>query len=383
MTVNFINNEAELISFCQQISDTIWMTVDTEFLREKTYYPQLCLIQVATEDHIACIDPLALSDLTPILDLIYSPEITVIFHAARQDLELLYLLRNSLPTNVFDTQIAATVLGYGDQIGYGNLVKQCLDVDLDKAHSRTDWTQRPLDPAQIEYAADDVRYLRDVYKLLLQQLEQKNRSHWLHEDFANLVDLNSYRIEPETMWRKIKGAGRLKGVQLATLQRLAAWREYRAVKSNRPRRWILKDDVLIDLARLAPDSIEKFSMIRGLESGTIDRHGKALLDEIKQAKALPKEQWPTFKKTQPLTNQQDAIVDALMALLRKYCDDQAIAPVAVASRKDIERMVAGETDLPLQQGWRNEIVGHHLQAFLGGKLAITADTTTLYTQEKG
>ena len=383
MTVKFIDTEAELINFCQQISDVTWMTVDTEFLREKTYYPQLCLIQVATEEHIACIDPLAIADLNPILDLIYNPETTVVFHAASQDLELLYLLRNSLPTRVFDTQLAATVLGYGDQIGYGNLVKKCLDIDLDKAHSRTDWTQRPLDPAQIDYAADDVRYLRDVYKLLYQQLEQKNRFHWLDEDFANLVNPDTYRIDPDSMWRKIKGAGRLKGIQLAILQKLAAWREQRAVKSNRPRRWILKDDVLIDLAKLAPDSIEKFGLIRGLESGTVDRHGKVLLDEIKQAKALPKDQWPIFKKTQPLTNQQDAIVDALMALLRKYCDDQSIAPVAVASRKDIERMVGGETDLALLQGWRNEIVGHHLDAFLSGKLSITADTTALHTQQQG
>ncbi|MFW5447659.1 MAG: ribonuclease D, partial [Methylophagaceae bacterium] len=173
MTVQYIDTEADLIQFCQQIANSTWITVDTEFLREKTYYPQLCLIQVANDDHIACIDPLAISNLEPLLELIYNPEVTVVFHAARQDLELFYLLRDTPPSNVFDTQIAATVLGYGDQVGYGNLVKQCINVDLDKAHSRTDWTKRPLDPAQITYAADDVRYLRDVYKLLTQQLADK------------------------------------------------------------------------------------------------------------------------------------------------------------------------------------------------------------------
>ncbi|NOQ94949.1 MAG: ribonuclease D, partial [Methylophaga sp.] len=296
MTVQYIDTEVELISFCQTIADATWMTVDTEFLREKTYSPQLCLIQVATDEHIACIDPLAIPDLTPILDLIYNPDITVVFHAARQDLELLYMIRGNLPTNVFDTQIAATVLGYGDQIGYGNLVKQCINVDLDKAHSRTDWTKRPLDPAQIEYAADDVRYLRDVYKLLTKQLTDKNRTHWLDEDFAILTSTDTYKSDPDNIWRKVKGFGRLKGLQLAILQRLAAWREQRAIKSNRPRRWIVKDDILLDLAKLGPESIDKFSMIRGLEANTISRHGDALLAEIKQAKTLDKEQWPVLKK---------------------------------------------------------------------------------------
>jgi len=380
MTIQFIDTPDALNTFCQQIADATWMTVDTEFLREKTYSPQLCLIQVATDDHIACIDPLTITNLDPILDLIYSPDITVVFHAARQDLELLYLIRGSLPSHVFDTQVAATVLGYGDQIGYGNLVKQCIDVDLDKAHSRTDWTKRPLDPAQIDYAADDVRYLRDVYKLLTQQLEDKNRTHWLDEDFAILTSSDTYKSDPDNIWRKVKGFGRLKGLQLAILQRLAAWREHRAIKSNRPRRWILKDDILLDLSKLGPESLDKLSMIRGLEANIISRYGEALLAEIKQAKTVDKAQWPVLKKTKPLSQQQNAIVDALMALVRKYCDEQSIAPVAVASRKEIERMVAGEIDLPILQGWRNEIVGHHLKDFLDGKLTITANSIQLNTK---
>jgi ribonuclease D len=380
MTVEYIDTEAALVTFCQKISTSPWMTVDTEFLREKTYSPQLCLIQVATDDYIACIDPLVLSDLKPILDLIYNPDITVVFHAARQDLELFNMLRSAPPSNVFDTQIAATVLGYGEQVGYGNLVQQCIQVNLDKAHSRTDWTKRPLDPGQISYAADDVRYLRDVYKLLKQQLEEKGRTHWLDEDFAVLTNPETYQVDPSVMWRKVKGFGRLKGVQLAILQRLSAWREQRAISSNRPRRWILKDDVLLDLAKLAPETSDKFDMIRSLEASTVKRYGNILLEEIKQAKAIPKDQWPIIKKTQPLSQQQNAIVDALMALLRKYCDEQSISPVAVASRKEIERMVGGETDLPLLQGWRNEIVGHHLKAFIEGKLSITANSIQLTTQ---
>ena len=383
MTVEFINTEADLITFCQQIVDTPWLAVDTEFLREKTYYAQLCLIQVATEDRIACIDPLAIADLKAILDIIYNPNVTVVFHAARQDLELFYLLRGELPTDVFDTQLAATVLGYGDQIGYGNLVKLCLSVNLEKAHSRTDWSKRPLDPDQIDYAADDVRYLRDVYKLLVKSLSEKNRTHWLTDDFAYLTDKNNYEPDPSSIWRKLKGAGRLKGVQLAILQKLAEWREHRAIKSNRPRRWILKDDVLLDLARLAPETTKKMGLIRGLESSTIERFGKTFIELIASGKNIPKDQWPILKKPQILTTQQDAIVDALMALLRKFCDEQSIAPIAVASRKDIERMVTGDESIELLQGWRSEIVGHHLQAFLNGDIAITTNDKQLNIIKQG
>lgn len=383
MTVQFLDTHADLVSFCQRISDSKWMTVDTEFLREKTYYSKLCLIQVATDDEIACIDPLAIDDLDPILDLIYNPEITVVFHAARQDLELFYTLRGTLPPAIFDTQLAATVLGYGDQIGYGNLVKQCIGVELDKAHSRTDWTKRPLDSGQISYAADDVRYLRNVYKLLLQELQDKNRLHWLSEDFDNLTDISTYEPDPINVWKKIKGAGRLKGVQLAILQKLADWREQRAITTNRPRRWVLKDEVMIDLAKLAPDSTQKFSVIRGLESGTIERHGKAILEQITIAKKIPVEVWPTMKKPLQLSSQQDATVDALMALMRKFCDEQSIAPAAVSSRKELERLVAGDTSVNLLQGWRNEIVGHHIQDFLNGKISITVCDTQLNTIEQG
>ncbi len=381
MTVEFIDQQSDLIDFCNRIAHCEWMTVDTEFLREKTYHPQLCLIQVATIDYIACIDPLVLTNLDPILDLIYNPDITVVFHAARQDLELLFLIREALPSPIFDTQIAATVLGYGEQIGYGNLVNKCLNIELDKAHSRTDWTQRPLDPAQIEYAADDVRYLRDVYLLLDQQLTDKNRRHWLDDDFELLTNTDTYTPQPDSIWRKTKGAGRLKGVQLAILQKLASWREQRALKSNRPRRWILKDDILLDLAKLAPDTTDSLSIVRGLEDKLINRYGEVWIDLIQQAKALPKEQWPIIKKPQPLTNQQDAIVDAILALLRKLCDEHDIATSIVATRKEIEKLVGGERDLAILQGWRNDIIGHQLLAFINGEISITADATQLNTQQ--
>jgi ribonuclease D len=381
MTIQYVDNSQSLSDLCQQLAGSQWLAVDTEFHREKTYYPELCLIQVANDDIIACVDPLAVDDLTPLLDLFYREDMTLVFHAARQDLELFFLLRDSLPAHVFDTQLAATVLGYGDQIGYGNLVKQCLNVDLDKAHARTDWRQRPLSSEQLEYAADDVRYLRSLYHQLNDKLTETGRRTWLKEDFAALSAVKTYQEDPNKSWLRIKGAGRLKPAQLAVLQQLGAWREQRAVKHNLPRRWVLKDDVMLDLARFAPASTEAMKKIRGMEQRDIDRHGKAILEAIEKGKAAPKSEWPVIKRPTPLSNQQDAVVDALMALLRQRCDEQNITPAAVASRKDVEALVRGE-DTSLQQGWRHEIVGQQLEDFLNGKLSLSASTEQLEIQQR-
>lgn len=381
MTVLYIDTAPALADFCRQIQSSDWLAIDTEFLREKTYYPQLCLIQIANDEVIACVDPLAIDDLNPLLDVLYQPDMTLVFHAAKQDLELLLMLRGNLPLRIFDTQLAATVLGLGDQIGYGNLVKTCLDVDLDKAHSRTDWTQRPLSADQLDYAADDVRYLRSLYHQMSAQLDELKRRSWLDDDFDALSDPQTYTADPEAIWRKIRGAGKLKASQLVILQQLAAWREQRAIERNRPRRWIIKDEVMLDLARFAPDSKNKLSQIRGLEARDIERNGAAILAIITAAQTIPEADWPVLIKPVPLTNQQEALMDALMALLRKYCDEQSITPVAVATRKDIEQLVRGERDSALLQGWRKRIVGQKLLDFLHGELAITADSQQLSTQE--
>ena len=381
MTVLYIDNASDLDNFCEQIKHSDWLAIDTEFLREKTYYPQLCLIQIANDDVIACVDPIAIEDLTPLMDILYQPGMTLVFHAARQDLELLQMLRGELPQQIFDTQLAATVLGIGDQIGYGNLVKHCLDVDLDKAHSRTDWTQRPLSNERLDYAADDVRYLRTLYHQMSAQLDEQQRRPWLNDDFASRSDPKTYTADPAAIWRKIRGAGKLKASQLVVLQQLAAWREQRAIDRNRPRRWILKDDVMLDLARFAPDSKNQLAKIRGLEPRDIERNGIDIIEVISHAQEIPEAQWPKLIKPVPLTNQQEALLDALMALLRKYCDEESITPVAVATRKDIEHLVRGERDISLLQGWRKKIVGQKLLDFLHGELAITADSQQLSTQE--
>ncbi|KKN56194.1 hypothetical protein LCGC14_0574910 [marine sediment metagenome] len=380
MTIAFVDTPSALQDLCQQLDKSEWLAVDTEFHREKTYFPQLCLIQVANEDIIACVDPLAIDDLTPLMDLFYRDDITVVFHAARQDLELFYLMRTSLPPTVFDTQIAATVLGYGDQIGYGNLVKQCLHVELDKSQARTDWRQRPLSKDQIEYAADDVRYLRQLYIQLRDELVKKNRTSWLDDDFTALTAIDTYEEDPFKSWQRIKGAGRLKSQQLSVLQQLGAWREQRAIEMNLPRRWIIKDDPMLDLARFAPTTKEAMKKIRGLESRDIDRYASVIISTIESAQKIPKEDWPVMKKPAALSNQQEAIIDALMALFRKSCDEQSITPSAIANRKDVEALVRGQDSI-LKHGWRYKIIGHLLMAFIQGEISIQANSTHLEIKE--
>jgi ribonuclease D len=374
MTALYIDTPEQLATLCEQLRRHDWLTLDTEFLREKTYRSRLCLLQVANPDVIACVDPLALEgDLDPLLDLFYDPAITKVLHAAHQDLEIFYDLRGAVPAPIFDTQIAATLLGQGEQIGYGNLVKTMLGIELDKAHARADWCHRPLDAAQLDYAADDVRYLREVYLKQKQQLDEMGRSEWLQSDFAEMTDPARYSNPPEDAWLRLKGSNRLKGVQLAILQALAGWREEQAQRSDRPRRWIVKDEVLLDMAKLMPPSLDKLRRIRGLEESTTQRHGETLLKLIAEARQLPKEQWPMAKEGKRLPPQKEPLVDMLMALLRERCQQQNISPGAVGGRREIELLLLGKRDIPLLQGWRGAIAGEALQQLLDGKLALMVE----------
>lgn len=381
MTALYIDTPEQLAALCEQLRRHDWLTLDTEFLREKTYRSRLCLLQVANPDVIACVDPLAV-DLSPLLDVLYDPSITKVLHAAHQDLEIFHDIRGAVPTPIFDTQIAATLLGQGEQIGYGNLVKAVLDIDLDKAHARADWCQRPLDAAQLDYAADDVRHLREVYLKQKQQLEEMGRSEWLQSDFDEMSDPARYSNPPQDAWQRLKGSNRLKGVQLAVLQALAGWREEQAQQSDRPRRWIVKDEVLLDMAKLMPPSIDKLRRIRGLEDGTVQRHGETLLKLIAAARSLPKEEWPAAKSGKRLSPQKEPLVDLMMALLRERCQQQNISPGAVGGRRELELLLLGERDIPLLHGWRAAIAGQALLQLLQGKLALMVEKDRIQVIER-
>lgn len=377
----FITQPAGLAEFIEAIGRPAWMAVDTEFLREDTYWPKLCLIQVAAADRIACIDPLALDpdSMAPLRELFLDPAITKVFHAARQDLEVFHRAWGSLPSPVFDTQIAASMLGYGDQVGYANLVQQVCNVELAKGHTRTDWQARPLPEAAIDYAADDVRYLGQVYETLLDQLERSGRREWLQEELDALTDASLYEPAPETAWKRVKGYRKLRPRQLAVLSALAEWREREAVARNRPRRWILKDQALVDLARRSPDSVADLRDMRDIPGAVMEKHGQTLVDCIHAGADRPPP--PVAGAPDRLTPAQEAQVDALMALLRARCAEHQMSPAQVATRKHLEALVRGEDDLALLKGWRAAMAGRDLQALLAGRLQLRLEGGKLTTVE--
>lgn len=376
----FINDEDSLAVFCENIRDEKVLALDTEFIREKTYYPQLCLIQVAAGNHIACIDPLSLNSLEPLLKLVYDTSKVKLFHAARQDLEIFYQLKNSIPRPIFDTQIAATLLGFNDQCGYAALIDKMLNVQLDKDQARTDWSQRPLNDKQVQYAANDVRYLQQVYPLIIDKLSSQNRSEWLKDDFDSLSDDSLYAIDPESTWRRVSGHNKLKPRQLAVLQKLAAWREQTAIKRDRPRRWILADDILISMAQHTPGNLLQLEKIRGIKSSTIEKFGDAIVQVILQAKDTPEEQWPSLPKWQRTTPQLDAVTDLCMAYMKQLAVENEISPGILCNRKDMEKMVMGDTDLPVLQGWRKKLIGQPVLELLHGNHGLCIKDNSIVIQ---
>lgn len=370
MTEKYINNQKDLVALCEELASSPWLALDTEFIREKTYYPQLCLMQIGAPGSLACIDTLAIRDLKPFFELISNPDCVKVFHAAGQDLEIFYHLNATLPQPVFDTQLAAAFLGHGEQIGYANLVKELLKVQLEKTHTRTDWSRRPLSSGQIDYALDDVRYLRDIYLLLRQALVSTGRLSWVEEDSKYLTQPERYRPDPENAWQRIKAVNRLRGVKLNVLRHLAAWREREAMAVNRPRRWVLSDDLLLLIAQQTPKSREELAQFRDFTPGTLERYAGALLELVGQALQEPKELWPETENHRKPTMQQEATVDMVNAVLRIKAAEHTISPQLLATRDHIHQLLCGERDIPLLKGWRLQLAGQAVLDVMQGKMQL-------------
>ncbi|HEX5056306.1 MAG TPA: ribonuclease D [Gammaproteobacteria bacterium] len=379
MTDKYINTQKDLAELCQELASSPWLAIDTEFIREKTYYPQLCLIQIGAPGILACVDTLAIKDLGCFFELIANPNSIKVFHAAGQDLEIFYHLNGSLPQPVFDTQLAAAFLGHGEQIGYANLVKELLKVQLEKTHTRTDWSRRPLSPGQIEYALDDVRYLRDIYLMLRQALIATRRLSWVEEDSKYLTQPERYRPDPDNAWQRIKAVNKLRGVKLNVLRHLAAWREHEAMAVNKPKRWVLSDDLLLQLAQQTPKQREEFGQLRDLSAGTAERYADTLLALIGKALQEPKELWPETENHRKPSMQQEATADMVNAALRIKAAEHSISPQLLATREHIHNLLSGERDIPLLQGWRLELAGQTVLDVMAGKqqLAYVDNAPTL------
>lgn len=368
--LQYIDSDEQLGALCLTLKDTPWLAIDTEFQREKTYRSILALIQIATPELVAIIDPLE-CDINPLLDVLYDEGILKIFHAARQDQEIFFDWRGSPLSPVFDTQLAAPILGLPEQAGYGRIVEDMLGVQLSKAHSRTDWLRRPLSEEQIRYAADDVIYLAKLYPLMEKQLIEKDRLAWLAPTFAKLCKTSLYTNPPELAWKRIRAAKRLKGASLSCLQQLAAWREALAQQKNIPRGWLVKDEMLIEISKMKPSNSSSLSSIRGLSDKFIAKHADQILNVIKGACEQKPESHEKPAKANKVTDKQEAVADLLMAQVRLRADAANINPNSIVSRKELLQLINGERDLALLSDWRKDMVGLDLLATLDGKSSFS------------
>jgi len=370
MSYTVVTTADELTQCCEALAGSPFLALDTEFLRERTYYPKLALIQVANDTSTYVIDPLALDNLDVFFKLVNNPDITKVLHSARQDYEIFYHLQGKLPAPIFDTQIAASLLGYGEQIGYANLIKNLLDIEVDKSQTRTDWTRRPLNNKQLSYAASDVIHLAEVYPMMQKKLEELGRTDWLHDDFDQLTRVETFQVDKRTMWKKIKSANRLPAKKLSIVQELAEWRETRAVELNRPRKHVLSDDVIVDIANQQPSSAAELKQIRQINPRLNDHELKQLLTCIDNGRNKPEAEWPRFERAQKPSAEQAAIVDVLSVIVQMNAAQNQISPAFICNKKDLVRIVTGTTDSPLYQGWRQKLVGQSIRQFLEGNSSI-------------
>jgi len=372
MAIEYIDKPEQLPELCNKISEAPWIALDTEFLREKTYYPIFCLLQIATPEWVVCVDPIAISDLSELFEVINHPDKTKVLHACRQDLEIFYQLTGKIISPVFDTQIAAPLLGFQENPGYAMLVSSFLNINLPKTHTRTDWSLRPLSPEQIQYGADDVIYLCKVYQLMFEKLKQLDRLDWLTKDFNLLDNPELYQISPSNAWLKIKARTKFSGKQLSIIQVLTEWRERTAQSENRPKNWLIRDDLLLEFAKLQPETLSDLKKIRGINERSVNRYGKVICQLITEAKNKAPIPHGSKNKSSKKTQQHEAVLDVLTAVVRIRADENSINPTILASRKNLEKLLFNvDTDNPVLTGWRYSMVGKELQSLLQGQFSLS------------
>ena len=370
-----ITTTAALAEFCNELKGQPFIAVDTEFMRETTYWPKLCLIQVASPDSEACIDPLADGlDLEPLLELLRDTSILKVFHAARQDVEIFNNL-NAMPTPLFDTQVAGMAAGFGEQIAYDALVRQMLKIELDKSSRFTDWARRPLSDAQLTYAIADVTHLATLFPMLRERLEKAGRLPWVEEEMKALCDPAAYDVDPEKAWRRLRPR-KTQAKYLAVFKSVAAWRERTAQTRDQPRGRILKDEAIDELATQAPTSLEGLNTLRGVPKGFGgSKFGPDLLAAIKAALADPEGYAPVLDKAgPPPPASAGAVVELLKVLLKARAEEAGVASKLIATVSDLEKIAADdEANTPALVGWRREAFGADALKIKRGELALVLD----------
>lgn len=382
--MNIIKTTSELSQFCDYAYNFDYITVDTEFLRERTYYPKLCLIQLAIpgdqENSAVLIDPLERNlDLSPLYKIFLDPDIVKVFHAARQDLEIFFHDKDIIPSPLFDTQLAAMVCGFGEQVGYETLVRSICKVNLDKSSRFTDWSLRPLSNKQQQYALADVTHLRQIYEYLKEQLKRNERETWLEEELNILKNPETYITRPNEAWRRIKSRSNSSKF-LGIVARLAEFRETYAQRNNIPRNRVLKDDALMELASLKPKSFDDLSrsrlLLRDARKGKI---AKGILDSIKAAEDLKFEQVNYATKVPKSLNVNSALSDMLRVLLKAKSEELGVAAKLIANSSDLDSIASGERTVPALSGWRHQIFGREALELCDGKVGLVLQGKNITT----
>ncbi|MBO0904642.1 ribonuclease D [Jiella sonneratiae] len=371
--MHLITTTAALAELCHRFANSPFITVDTEFIRETTFWPELCLIQMASPDEGVIVDPLAPGiDLSPLFELMSDASVLKVFHAARQDIEILYKLSGRVPEPLFDTQIAAMVCGFGESIAYDQLVARLTDARIDKTSRFTDWRRRPLTDKQLAYALADVTHLRDVFEALRARIEASGRGEWLAEEMALLANPETYDLHPDEAWTRLKMRVR-KPIELQILKEVAAWREREARDSDRPRGRILKDEAIYEIAQQQPRDEAALSRLRALSKGfERSASGRDLLAAVNRAFAVPKADLPPVPRPEPLPEGTAAAVEFLKVLLKIVVEEEGVAAKLIASSADLERLASkGEAaDIPALSGWRLELFGRRALDLLAGKAGL-------------
>jgi ribonuclease D len=370
-----IAETAALDSFCRSLEGAAYVAVDTEFMRDKTYWPQLCLVQVAGPDAAAAIDPLAQGiSLEPLLRLMGDPKVLKVFHAARQDLEIFYNLNGKVPAPIFDTQVAAMVCGFGESASYETLAGKLAGAAIDKSSRFTDWASRPLTERQIKYALADVTYLRKVYEKLAAQLDKSGRHSWLDEEMAVLCDPATYRLDPALAWRRLKVRSSNRRM-LALVRELASWREISAQQRNLPRNRLLRDESLLEIAAHAPKNADEMARTRGMGRGFAEgKLGGEVLAVIERVLAMPESQYPEPPPRRDPPPGIGPLTDLLRVLLKLRCEENDVAPKLVADSEDLETIAADDkAEVRALHGWRAEIFGKDALDLKHVRLALTAE----------
>ena len=380
--MTLLNSTGELASVCQRLARHSFVTVDTEFLRETTFWPKVCVIQLASPDEAVAVDALAEGlDLTPFFDLMANRAVTKVFHAARQDIEIIWNLAKMIPAPLFDTQVAAMVCGFGDQVSYGDLVQKIVHVTLDKSSRFTDWTRRPLSDAQVEYAIADVTHLRTIYLHLRSKLEQSGRLEWLDDEMASLTSQSTYEQKPENAWERLKGRAR-KPRDLAVLIEIAGWREQEAQSRDVPRSRVIKDDVLIEIALAAPRTADALGNLRAFPRGMErSRAGAEILSCVERGLARDPKDLPQLERDRR-PQRDSATVELLKVLLRQVAEAHDVAPKMIATVDDLEAIAASDdATCAALTGWRRDLFGEKALLLKKGRLALTVERSRVITLE--